>query len=245
MLPGLYSAATGLEVATRNQEAIAHNLAHVNVPGFRRSIVSFESFSSALEQEELGQLTSNSGAVSNTGYTDFTPGSYQQSGRKLDVAIQGDGFFSVEGPAGPLYTRAGGFYISPDGALVNHDGYPVIGNGGTIQFPADVSESEVEISDNGQIRLRGNPVGQLQLTAFEDNQKLVPFGTTLYQAGPEAVPSDADVQVVQGVRELSNVSPMHELVEMIVGMRFYEMSNKAMTSIAAAIQQNTNPQQGG
>lgn len=245
MLPGLYSAATGLEVATRNQEAIAHNLAHVGVPGFRRSIVSFESFASSLEQEELGQLTSNSGAVSDTGFTDFTPGTYQQTGRQLDVAIQGDGFFTVEGPAGPLYTRAGGFHLSNDGTLVNKDGYSVRGNGGPIQVPANVSESEIEISDNGQVRVRGNPIGQLELTAFEDNQKLVPFGTTLYQAGPDAVASEAEVQVAQGMKELSNVSPMHELVEMIVGMRFYEMSNKAMTSIAAAIQQNTNPQQGG
>lgn len=245
MLPGLYSAATGLEVATRNQEAIAHNLAHVSVPGFRRSIVSFESFASSMEQEELGQLTSNSGAVSDTGYTDFTPGTYQQTGRNLDVAIQGDGFFTVQGPGGPLYTRAGSFHISAEGALINNDGYPVLGTGGPIQFPPTASETEIEISNTGEIRLRGQQIGQLQLTAFEDNQQLTAIGTTLFQPGPDAVTSGAEVQVGQGMRELSNVSPMHELVEMIVGMRFYEMSNKAMNSIAAAIQQNTNPQQGG
>ena len=104
---------------------------------------------------------------------------------------------------------------------------------------------EIEISNNGQVRFRRNQVGQIELTAFEDNQQLKPFGTTLFQATPDAVPSGVPVEISQGVRELSNVSPMHELVQMIVGMRFYEMSNKAMTTIAAAIQQNTDPRQGG
>ena len=100
MLPGLYSAASGLDVSIRNQEAIAHNLAHVNVPGFRRSSVAFESFESTLEEAEFGNLSSSSG-VSETGYIDFTPGTYEQTGRSLDVAIKGDGFFPVEAPDGP------------------------------------------------------------------------------------------------------------------------------------------------
>lgn len=244
MLPGLYSAASGLDVSIRNQEAIAHNLAHVNVPGFRRSSVAFESFESTLEEAEFGNLSSSSG-VSETGYIDFTPGTYEQTGRSLDVAIKGDGFFSVEAPDGPVFTRAGSFVIGPTGQLVNHNGYPVLGEGGPIQFPADVSSGEIEISTNGQIRFRGNRVGQLQLTSFEDNQKLVPYGTTLYQAGPEAVTAAADIEIQQGYRELSNVSPTHELVQMIVGMRFYEMSSRAMNAISSAIQQNTNLQQGG
>jgi len=245
MLPGLYSAATGLEVATRNQEIISHNLAHVSVPGFRRSVVSFESFEAAVEQQRLDTLTANSGTVSDTEHIDFTAGTYSPTGRKLDVAVQGDGFFSIDGPEGTLYTRRGGFQVSPTGQLVNHEGYPVRGAGGPIQFPLDVAAEQIEIATNGQIRYQGAVLGQLELTAFEDNQKLIAAGTTLFEAGPEAVASDAEVEVMQGVRELSNVSPMQELVRMIIGMRFYEMSTKAMNALDTAIQRSSDPTQGG
>ncbi len=95
MLPGLYSAATSLNAAMKNQEVIAENLAHVDVPGFRRGIPIFESFQNVLNAEE--NRSPNIGTNLDEVVTDFSEGRQQVTGNPLDLAISGDGFFVIEG----------------------------------------------------------------------------------------------------------------------------------------------------
>ena len=237
MLSGIYSAASALTVAEQNQELIAHNLAHVGVPGFRRSVLSVQSFENAFHSATGAQ---GHGSAVSTVASDFSPGPIVNTGRKLDVAINGDGFFAVQGDDGPLYTRNGVFQMGPDGQLLTSDGRAVLGTDGPISVPAGTLPSQMNIAADGAIQVNGAQVGQLQLVRFDDTSALVPAGTTLFQAADTAA-LPGDVAVRQGAREQSNVAAVDELVQMIVNMRLYEASQRALRSIDRAVQQNTDP----
>src|SRR5262245_13685781 len=125
MIPGLYSAASGLDAALLNQDVIAANLASADIPGFRRSLVSFGSFEGAMGKAGGASLgASVAGDDGTTISTDFTAGPLQRTGNPLDVAIVGDGFFVLQGADGPLYTRNGVFHLNEKGQLSSGNGLP-------------------------------------------------------------------------------------------------------------------------
>jgi flagellar basal body rod protein FlgG len=236
MLQGLYSAASSMDSADLQHAIISRNLAHANVPGFRRMLV---------HQQTSGSSGSGqSGDASDQGQgeakiaVDFKPGAIQQTGRGLDLALMGDGFFSVNGPNGPLYTRNGSFHINPEGTLVTTEGLPVRDDGGSpIQIPNTASEMEVAISEGGQVMVKGRSVGVIGRYAFPDPNVLVSQGTTLFEAPPDVTPSSIDTQVGTGMQEGSNVVPATELVLMISGMRQYEAAQRMMQSIGTALRE--------
>lgn len=239
MLSGVYSAAAALRTAEFQQDVIATNLAHMNVPGFRRSVVSVETFAEQLAAEaanEPGHGNTISGLD-----TDFSPGPLVDTGRSLDVAIAGDGFFVVQGASESLYTRSGTFHIGEGGVLVGTHGMPVLGENGPMTVPGNVSPSQINIATDGTITAGDNRIGRLQLVRFADNAELKPVGTTLFSAGG-AVLADQEVSVIQGVREQSNVEPVDELVAMILAARYHEAAQRTLKSIDDAIQQQTDPQ---
>ncbi len=237
MISGLYNAASGLLASQANQETVAQNLAHVNVPGFRRQLLAFEAMSKFSPDEQL------QGTRTDQPTTDFTPGRMVYTGRPLDAAIQGDAFFVVQGDQGPLYTRNGAFHLNAKGELVTGDGRQVQGTGGPIVIPPEVSPLNLSIQPDGTVQFREFRYGQLKLASFADNQQLSRVGTTLFAAPPGVSPQDAgDASVMQGTREQANVTAVDELVRMIAGMRHYEASQKALTTLAEAISHNTNPQ---
>ena len=245
MNPGLYSAATALNAGQLNQEVVAQNLAHMDVPGYRRRVVALSAFEQVYQQS-LSEMTTPTGLGTQVSdvQTDFTAGAMQTTGRSLDVAIDGDGFFVVDGPDGALYTRKGVFQLTADGELVTTEGMPVRGTGGPLVMPATVAPSEIQIGRDGTIRAGGQDVGQLELATFADNRQLLPVGTTLFEAPAGTDPGDGEVTVHQGVREMSNVTPVEELVRMIVGLRHYEAAQRALTTLAESVGHNTNPQSG-
>ena len=158
----------------------------------------------------------------------------------LDVAVEGEGFFSIQGPSETLYTRNGTFHISEDGTLVGTHGMPILGNNGPIQIPNGTTESQIVISKTGEISVDGQNVGTLELVAFEDPLVLQQVGTTLFSAQRAQV-KNIDVQVQQGVKEQSNVSPVDEMVSMILAMRYYEASQRTLKTIDDAVEQQTSP----
>ena len=244
MLSGLYSAATAMEGAATQHEVVAHNLANSHVPGFRRAVVVSQTFESALsEAQQNGILHEAWGVADPVVVTDFTSGPLQQTGSPLDFAIDGDGFFVVEGPSGPFYTRNGAFQVNADGELVTSEGLPVQGEGGPLTIPPGVAVSEVSVSKDGTLGAPGNPIGRLQIVRFEDPSQLTPSGASLFEAGLLA-PEPSEAGVLQGVREQSNVSAMEELINMIVGLRQFEAAQRALKTIDEAVQQHTSPQLG-
>ncbi|HUS39193.1 MAG TPA: flagellar hook basal-body protein [Pirellulales bacterium] len=246
MLAGLYSTAAGLNAAEMAHEVVARNLAHADVPGFRRQEASIATFESAL-LEANANAGAASGDLSRLGAsvdvvaTDFSQGGIETTGRSLDLAILGDGFFTVSGPNGPLYTKNGVFHLDAAGQLVTASGMPVEGDGGPIQVSDEASPSAIQVTVDGTVRMGGSEIGKIAIVSFEDVQQLVPVGTTLFEApdGVTAQPSEAVVQ--QGAREMSNVVAVDELVNLIAAIRHYEASQRALKSIAEAVEKNISP----
>ncbi len=247
MLQGLYSSATALDAATKTHEIVAHNLAHTNVPGFRRTIPVFQAFERSLP--EYPGTTLGLGTQIEELRTDHGPGPLQTTGRSLDLALQGDGFFVLESEDGaPLYTRNGVFQLDEQGRLVTSSGLAVRGAMGPLVLPPGTTPSQVRVSKDGSVWLRGGnqgdpevAAGRLDLVAFPDPHQLVAVGTTTFSAPAEAVGLPSVAEVVQGAREGSNVSPVSELVQLLNQSRYFEASQRAMRTIADAVGHNTHP----
>lgn len=161
-------------------------------------------------------------------WTDFSQGMLRTTGNPLDVAIQGKGFFAVNGPSGPLYTRNGSFTVSPAGLLTAGDGYPVRGvDGGTITL---VEGRRVDITSDGTVMQDGQPAGQIAVVDFPNPESLSKQGANYFTADPKAqsVPA-AGAQVHQGKLESSNAAPAEAAVRLIAVMRQFEMLQKAVS----------------
>ena len=237
MLSGLYSAATGINAAERNQEIIAQNLANVNRSGYRRSILTFEPFEKTLNaaQEEI---EIRGGSRISKQAIDFTPGELEQTNRSLDVAIEGDGFLTVQGPTGTLLTRAGSLYVGEDGHLILNNGFQVIGEQGPIQIGPEANSDAVLITKDGAVMFDGEEIGKLQAQTVADKSQLEQVGDAMFRAQSGTLEA-ANVQFHQGFREGSNVSATTELVRMIVGMRHHEAAQRALRSIETTLAQHT------
>lgn len=240
MIRGLYAAATALDAATIKQDVVAANLAHVTTPGYRAQGTVFETFDRA-----LGRAQAPTGDFVGTriveGYTDFRPGGIQQTGHPYDLAITTDAFFAVETPSGPAYTRNGTFRVTPEGDLRTHDGYAVqAAGGGPVRLPAGAVA--VSVAPNGTITADGVEAGRVRLVGFDAPQKLTRAGPTLFRAPDDAGLRAAETGILQGARESSNVSPAQAMIELIIGARSYDASQRALRTIGESIQLNTRPQ---
>ncbi|MDB5307472.1 MAG: flgG 2 [Gemmataceae bacterium] len=240
MIRGLYSAASGLQVASEQQEVTAHNLAHTSTPGYRQRGVTFETFDRVLgrAQAPTGDLT---GARAAGSYHDFRAGPLQQTQHPFDLALaEPDQFFTLAGPNGPLYTRNGTFRLTARGGLVSQGGYPVQGEEGPITVPPDTAK--LVISPDGTVTADGNPAGRIRPARFATPQQLTAAGPTLYTAPPAVRPQQADGRVLQGYREGSNIQPADAMVQMMIGARYYEAAQRVLRTISESVQLNTRPQ---
>jgi flagellar basal-body rod protein FlgF len=239
MLQGYYSAASGMRAALENQDVLAANLAHASVPGYRRQSLSFEAFAAPIDPANA-PTTPLHGTKSAQTYTTFTAGDTQYTGNPLEVAIQGDGFFVLDGPNGPLYTRNGQFLLNKQGELVSHNGSRVSGDGGPLRIPP--TAANISIAQDGTVQADDASIGKLRVVSFDDPRQLVRAGTTLFAAPAGVEPRTSDAAVRQGYREGSNVQVVNEMVHMISGMRQYEAAAKALRSLSDAMQQRINGQ---
>jgi flagellar basal-body rod protein FlgF len=241
MVNGLYSAASGLNAAEQNHEVVSQNLANANVPGYRRRALAFESFAQTLNQTtQPGTAQGLKGVGVAKAFSTFNPGPMQHTGSPFDLAVQGDSFFVLQGPNGPLYTRNGTFQLNSQGQMQSQNGLLVSGTGGPITIPS--TAKQIVIGSDGSVVVDQVPVGQMQLARFPDANALVPVGTTVFQAPQGVQPQPSTDKVLQGYHEASNVQAVNEMVSMIAGMRQFEASQRALRAISDAIQQNTRPQ---
>jgi flagellar basal body rod protein FlgG len=167
---------------------------------------------------------------------DFTQGHIEETKRPLDLALSGEGFFTVQGPEGPLYTRNGSFYVDENRQVVTVDNLPEMGAGGPIVLPADVTSETVEVAVDGSLYANGVQFGQLAVVQFEDNSVLQTAGVSLFSAGPEAVTLPSAAGVLQGRLESANTSSIDELIQIMSGSRQFEAAQKAMNTIAESVQ---------
>ncbi len=213
------------------QAQASNNLANANTTGFKAD---FEAYR-AMPLFGDGEPTRVFSMAERPG-VNFKPGSIEQTGNELDVAISGEGFFAVQTPDGKeAYTRAGDLQIGPAGQLMTANGDAVLGNGGPIALPPS---SSIVIGHDGTISVR--PIGQEANTLAQvDRLKLVKPALSEVQKGTDGLfrqkngqPAeiDASVQVVSGALEGSNVNPVAEMMNMIENSRQYELAVKAMNT---------------
>jgi flagellar basal-body rod protein FlgF len=229
---------SSINALMREYETITNNLANVSTVGYKRRC---NAFSKSLQGQMAGADTYSPGSIELTSSLDFSQGNLSETGRPLDFAISGKGFFVIETPNGPLYTRNGIFHRNQNGQLIESQGRIVAGEGGPITIPSDVGISQVSVSSDGSISAGGATIGKFQLVDFKDNEaKLVPTGNSCYRMPDENIQPVAaeNIIVKQGSHEVSNVKMIEELVDMIMVSRLYEANMKfiaARKEVASSI----------
>lgn len=215
---------------TREFDLITNNLANVNTTGYKRRT---NSFSALLEAQKDRADGKTSGLVDMHEALDFSQGPFITTGRPLDLALNGPGFFTIEDTNQVLYTRAGIFSTNRNGQLVDTEGRLVGGTGGPISIPPGTDLSQINVMPDGTIATPQQTLGRLNIVDFDpsDEQQLIPMGSSTYGA-PDGVTTqpDTQTQVVQGTQEGSNVKTVEELVDMINVTRMYEAQVKFITS---------------
>ncbi|MGI6148863.1 MAG: flagellar basal-body rod protein FlgF [Firmicutes bacterium] len=231
MLRGLYTAASGMLVQTARMDMLSNNLANVDTAGFQRQAPHIYAFPEMLISRvhngtsvPIGRL--GTGAAVNGDRSSFLPGALRSTGNPLDAALVGPGFFAVETPEGPRYTRDGRFTTNASGWLVTLDGHRVRGERGPIL----INGTDVVIDGTGQVLVDGRFVDKLLVVEFTDRDGLLRRGANLYEATPEAGPPFRyrDTTVVQGAVEMANVNVIREMVNLISVQRAYEANAKVV-----------------
>lgn len=255
MIRALWTASTGMEAQQINIDVIAHNLANVNTTAFKRSRADY--------QDLLYQELRSAGASSSqdtmvpTGIQVgqgvrmvstaklFDQGNFRQTGNSFDLGIEGDGMFQIILPDGTTaYTRTGEFKIDADGRLVTSDGYLVEP---AITIPADALT--ISISADGIVSVtqpgttEPTQVGNIELARFINPSGLRSIGKnlmTITGASGDATTStpgtDGVGTIAQGFLEMSNVSVVEEMVNMIAAQRAYEINSKAIQAADEMLQ---------
>jgi len=221
--------AAAMEALSEQYRSIAHNLANVSTAGYKRRITEFaealRQASGLVEPGQSGEVPRVVGQM----LIDYTQGGLEQTGRSLDLALQGKGFFVVETENGPLYTRSGVFRLNAQNQLVDLSGRLVAGQAGPIVVPPDASVAGIEVSLSGNVRADGKDIGQLKIVEFEDPSVLEPVGGSCFQAPEQVAPAPAqNTEVYQGFKESSNVNVVEELVGLIGVTRLYEANIKSI-----------------
>jgi flagellar basal body rod protein FlgG len=217
---------SSINALMREYETITNNLANVSTAGYKRRC---NSFTQLLEGQMKGSGNSRRRRIQLNSSLDFSQGNLSKTGRPLDFAIYGKGFFVIETPQGPLYTRNGVFHTNQNGQIVDSEDRIVAGETGPITIPANAGISEVSVSQDGNISAGGTPIGRFRIVDFEDNEdKLVPAGNSCYRMPDKQIqPVEADeVSIRQGAQEVSNVKMIEELVDMLMVTRLYEANMK-------------------
>jgi flagellar basal-body rod protein FlgF len=225
----IYTAASGAKHILEQQATTSNNLANVNTTGFRAQLDVFR----AVPVQSEG-LPTRAFVLNSTAAADFTPGALQITGRDLDVAIKGQGWFAVQMPDGTeAYTRNGSLQASQNGLLTTAGGATIAGEGGPITIPPDVT---VTVGGDGTISTisttdqpaAANILGRLKLVnPPADNLVRGDDGLFRLKDGGTAQ-ADPAVSVAGGALEGSNVSAVDSMVNMISLARSFETQMSLM-----------------
>jgi flagellar basal-body rod protein FlgG len=249
MMRSLWTGASGMIGQQFNIDTIAHNLSNVNTTGYKKTRADFED----LLYQNLRMAGTPSTSISNypTGIhvglgvkpaatqKIFTQGSLQNTNNKLDLAIEGDGFFKVRMYDGSeAYTRDGAWKIDSNGQIVNHSGYPMSPD---IVMPEGFLADSISISKDGIVSCKTSAndeiieVGQIDLYRFINPAGLTSIGGNLYKISESSGDEIAGIpafegmgKLHQGFIEMSNVQVVEEMVNMIVAQRAYDINSKTI-----------------
>ncbi|MHC4264391.1 MAG: flagellar basal-body rod protein FlgG [Planctomycetota bacterium] len=246
MLRAFSTSATGMTAQQMNVDIIANNLANINTTGFKRSQIDFKDLIYVTQQEfgseiyagtnSPGGIETGSGVRPAATIKVFTSGEMQNTGRNLDVAIRGDGFFQVSMPDGGIqYTRDGSLQINALGQLVTSTGFQLEPS---VSVPIDATS--IEIGLDGSVNVTDTSgtisvVGTIQMVRFANPAGLSSQGDNLYaETMASGTPTTGNAgengfgTLQSGFLEKSNVQMVTELVNLITAQRAYETNSRAI-----------------
>jgi flagellar basal-body rod protein FlgG len=259
MIRSLWTAASGMQAQTLNIDVISNNLANVNTTGFKRSRADFQDLlyetmrppgvaSSADTQVPTG-IQVGHGTRSVATQKIFLQGDFQHTQNELDLAIEGNGLFQIMQPNGNVaYTRSGSFKIDGEGRIVTSDGYPLEPE---MTIPTDTMAISIGTDGTVSVLQAGDTepteVGTITLARFVNPAGLSSIGRNLYlptaASGEEVTGTpgqDGFGTIAQGYLEMSNVSVVDEMVNMITAQRAYESNSKAIQAADDMLQLANN-----
>ena len=212
----IYAALTRQSGLMREMQSVANNIANSATTGFRAEGVGYSEWVAL-----TGAGPSLSMAAARLRLTSMAQGGLKQTGGQLDLAIEGEGFFLVQTPAGQRLTRAGSFSSSAPGELVTYDGFQVLDAGGApIFIPPDAAD--LSIAADGTVSAGGRPIAQVGLVRPLDPDGLIREDGVMFRADAGFEPTE-NGRIVQGFVEASNVDPVDQIARMIEVQRAYEM----------------------
>ena len=223
----IYTAMSGAKATMTRQDALANNLANANTTGFRADLSAYR----AVPVQGQGAATRVHALEATAGF-DAAEGPVTQTGRALDIALRGPGWFTVQGLDGnEAYTRAGNLQVNVDGTLTLPNGLPILGDGGPITVPAD---AKLQIAADGTISAKTansptvNQVGRIKLVNPEANALTKGLDGLFRTRNGEPADADPNVRVADGTLEGSNVNVVEAMVGMIAAARQFEMQMKML-----------------
>lgn len=198
----------------------ANNIANMSTPGYKSQNALFSQYlTGAINKGGVSEVE-NSGS-----YRDMNAGAIMQTHNPLDFAISGDGYFVVQTPQGPKYTRDGSFSMNKDRELVDKAGNKVMGDGGAITIPAEATD--IKISADGTISTKEGTLGRFKIVDVDNPQQMSRGGDNLFalKDGNKEKAME-NIHVVQGALEGSNVNPVLEMNKMIELLRMFQATQK-------------------
>lgn len=245
MLRGLYTVATGMIHQRDKLDTIANNLSNTNTRGYKGDKVISRSFKDELllrtggpagQTKVLGPYSH--GVFADRVFSSFQDGPLEQTNLITDVAMQGDGFFTILRDGQELYTRDGTFRVNDEGILVTTEGDIVSGEYG----PIEVGQEDFEIDGYGNVWQGDLFINQLSLIRFEDPNLLEKMGDNLYvnpgREANEIFPFEG--KILQGYAERSNVELLEEMSNLIITSRTYEANQRVLQMIDNTLAKTVN-----
>lgn len=227
----IWTAVTGMNASMARQRMIASNMANSQTVGFRAEVMAQRPMT--LLGPTLGVRAMSDASVQGARMDE---GALVNTGRPLDIALQGQALMAVQAPDGSeAYTRRGDLAVSPSGLLTNGEGFPVIGESGPISVPPG---SVVTIGTDGAV-LAANPetpdappqqVDRIKLASWQGSTIDKGLDGLFRVVGGGALPSDAEARVIPATLEQSNVRPAEVLVEMVEAQRLFEMRTQLIAT---------------
>jgi flagellar basal-body rod protein FlgG len=226
MLEGLYSAAAGMTAQQQRMDTLANDVANVNTTGYKHTRVAFRDL--LYTQDRAGVVSSGAGAATTPVGRGFAQGALRETGSKLDVAIEGDGFLQVRRADGTMaLTRDGSLRVDPNGRLTTQRGELLQP---AITLPAGTNAADVSIAADGTVSAANRQLGRIQLVTVRAPQALESAGESLFVANAasgaaQALPTG---RLVQGALESSNVDIADAMTQMMESQRSFQMASKAV-----------------
>lgn len=207
----------------RNMDIIANNMANMNTPAYKAERLIFIEHLQKPTNDDKQSFAQDIGTVRDT-----TEGPLVKTDNPFDLAISGEGYFTIETPLGNRYTRHGRFQLDAENKLVTGQGNPVLDAGGNqVNIPVNIGR--VEISGDGTISSDAGPIAQLGLVKFENEQLLQRSANNLYIAPDDVQPEEVEKpKIAQGMLEESNVQAISQLSEMIKVHRSHQSLGRAI-----------------